>query len=243
MQRFFLARKLFVVDDGSEKKEIAIEDGEVVFQMRRVLRMQAGDQFIALDNSGNEFSCKVATIGEKVAKAAIIEKRKNENEPEVFVTLYQALPKKSALFELVLQKGTELGVSAFVPIISARTEKAMPPRRDRLEKIIREAAEQSERGKLPTLTEPIKFAHLFEKDFAASADEQRIVLEGRGDHPSLATLNLAAKKISLFVGPEGGFTKEEIVLASKNGCIIASLGKTVLRTETAGIVAAALLLL
>lgn len=204
--------------------------------------MRNGDKFIALNNSGFEYLCVLEELNGDNAHARITEKRINNAESEISVTLYQALPKKMELFELVLQKGTELGVSEFVPLITEHTERREITKRDRLEKILREAAEQSERGRIPSLSEPIDFEKAVEENF----DGISIVLHSRGNWPSL-TSRLpeikTVKKCRIFIGPEGGFSETEIKFAEQKGFYVCSLCPRILRTETAGIVAVSLVLI
>ncbi len=232
MQHFFLKPENF--RDG----HVEIAEPPMLHQLTRVLRMQTGNELILLDNSGNEFICRIEQIDKKSCRLAISEKRKNGAEPEIFATLYQALPKKLELFEWVLQKGTEIGVSRFVPLITERTERREVSKRGRLEKILKEAAEQCERGKIPELNE----AQKFHETLANANGRQKILLHGRGNHPLLSKIITKQTSVDIFVGPEGGFTDSEIQQAAENGFLIASLGPRVLRTETAGIFAASILL-
>lgn len=232
MQHFFVKPENFQGD------RVEITEPPILHQMMRVLRMQKGDEAMVLDNSGDEFFCRLEFLSEQKAELRILEKRKNTAEPEIFVTLYQALPKKPELFEWVLQKGTEIGVSRFVPLITERTERTNVPKPERLEKILKEAAEQSERGKIPELGEIQKFPAAF----THTTGRQKILLHGRGKYPLLSKIVAKQGPIDILVGPEGGFMESEIDQAEKSGFTIASLGMRVLRTETAGIVAAALIL-
>ena len=223
-----------------------ILDKEVLHQLKRVLRIRIGEPFVALDNNGHEYLCALTSLSESSASALITEKRLTLNEPPLKVTLYQALPKKPELFEWVLQKGTELGVSAFVPLVSARTERDAVSKCERLERIIKEAAEQSERGKIPVLHDIATFAEALEPSGGCPHDEVTVILHGRGvTTPLAASLSELRKHQAchIFIGPEGGFTEEEIIHAKEHGAVVRSLGSRVLRTETAGIAAASLLLL
>lgn len=236
MQRFFLNSENF----SGEK--VFIKNPDVLHQVNKVLRMRSGDQFIALDNSGFEYLCVLEELNKDNIHARIIEKRRNTAESEIFVTLYQALPKKMELFEWVLQKGTEIGVSGFVPLITEHTERREITKRDRLEKILREASEQSERGKIPSLFEPTTF----EKAVAENFDGISIILHGRGNYPSLKSKLpeiSRTKKCRIFIGPEGGFSEKEIKFAEQKGFFVCSLGPRILRTETAAIAAVSLIAL
>lgn len=239
MQRFFLNTSSFTKDT------VALTDPAVIHQMIHVLRIEPGDSFIALDNNGDEYRCTVTSLHQEKIEARIFEKRKNSSEPDFFVTLYQALPKKMDLFELVLQKGTEIGVGRFIPLITERTERTSLPKRARLEKILKEAAEQCERGKIPELGKPIVIANAL-ASLAGQQAQRSLFLDGRGNYPLLSSKLPEIKNwnsCNLFIGPEGGFSEEEINCAQEKGCLVSSLGPRILRTETAGIAAAALLLL
>lgn len=230
MQRFFLK------PENIKGDVIHIDDPLVIHQMSRVLRMRPNDHFIALDNSGFEFECSLVSIDKNEVKADIFEKRNNETEPEIFVTLYQAMPKKMELFEMILQKCTEIGVSEFVPLITEFTERTEISKYERLGKILREAAEQSERGRIPVLRTETKFADALGEKFSCP-----ILLHSRGNLTPLSA-EPKAKKCEIFIGPEGGFSENEVELAKMAGFKICSLGKRILRTETAAIVSATLLL-
>lgn len=234
MQRFFLNSKSF------SGRTLNISDPQICHQMKRVMRMKNGDKFIALDNTGFEFLCNLTALDEDIAAADIIEKRANNAEPAFSLTLCQAMPKKPELFEWILQKGTEIGVNAFVPLITEHTQRRQLSKPDRLHRILIEAAEQSERGKVPEL--------LPETDFNSQldADGLKIILHSRGDYPLLSSKIPKIKSTgacSLFIGPEGGFSEKEIKEAQDHEFIICSLGPRILRTCTASIVAASLILL
>lgn len=246
MQRFFLNPQNF------QENSLKIGDPDVIHQMNRVLRVKPGDEFIAINNesSGTEYICKIQNIYEGSATATIIEKRKNTAEPDLFITLYQALPKKIELFEWVLQKGTEVGISAFLPLITERTERESAPKKERFQKILKEAAEQSGRGKIPELKEPVSFEKLLREsqaaDTGAHSSAHRIIFHTGANYPLLSSQLDTIKKsnaCSIFIGPEGGFSEKEIAEAKEKGFAVLSLGPRTFRTETAGIVASALLLL
>lgn len=233
MQRFFLNSECF------RENKILIADARVAHQMLRVMRMQAGDNFIALDNSGNEFFCVLKDIGEKKVEAAVLEKKSNI-DPAPAVTLFQALPKKLGLFEFILQKCTEIGISAFVPLITARTERRELSKFPRLQTILREAAEQCGRGKIPILHPVKNFSSL-----SGAMPSNSIILHTNQNAELLSSIIpslKSQKEINIFIGPEGGFTDEEIGAARKSGAKIVFLGARTLRTETAAIAASALIL-
>ncbi len=238
MQRFFVAPDSAAIKEN----EIILRDEEQLHQMTRVLRMEVGDRVVCLDNTGMEYDCVVQELGKKNAVLKVEGKVIAKTEPTVNVTIYQALPKKMELFEWVLQKGTELGVKKFVPMITAFCQRNELPKRERLERILVEAAEQSERGIIPLLANAVEYKKAIAEDTAAL----KIVLHSRGTWPLLSTLmaeHKDATEVALFIGPEGGLRDDEVSLAEKSGAHIASLGPRILRTETAAIAAAALVLI
>ncbi len=215
-------------------------------QIRNVLRMHPGDRIVVLDNSGWEYLVELTSVDREEVRGQIVEKRLNTSEPSVKVTLYQALL-KGENFELVLQKGTEIGVVSFVPLISERCIVSdvdyVVKRRERWERIIAEAAEQSGRGFLPRLEEPVLFARAC-RDLKLRGGLALMPWEGERKR-SLREALAGDKKpfsISIIVGPEGGFSEKEVEMARRYGIITVSLGPRILRAETAGIVAAALVL-
>lgn len=211
-----------------------IIDPRLAHQISSVLRMKEGERFIGLDNSGSEYIVELKEIKKGFISGQIIDLYQSENEPSEIITLYQALPKQMARLEFVLQKGTELGVKSFVPIITDRTERRDFSNRNRLEMIVKEAAEQCGRAVLPEI-QKISFF----KDILVSppAGENLLAYEGENQLilSSLRPHLYMKKPINIFIGPEGGLTPEEVKEADSKDFKIFSLGKLILRTETAGI--------
>ena len=216
-----------------------IHDNLVVFapeqthQIAAVLRMEPGQPIVVLDNNGWEFEAVLADVGRKRTTAVIQHKHPVTTEPDSAITLYQSLLKRDN-FEWVLQKATELGVSHFVPLITERTVARLPKKNDRWQRILTEAAEQSRRGCIPQLAEPITLAQaaaelpahhtgLIPWEEAGSGSIGNY-LEGKG-----------GTAVSLFIGPEGGFTADEITLAQQHNIHPITLGQRILRAETAAI--------
>src|SRR3989344_4947911 len=132
---------------------LRINDEELLNQLRNVLKLKVGEKIILCDGRRNEGSAEIKEYGKDYVEVEIKEVGVNENEPEKQVILYCSILKREN-FELVVQKATEIGIKEIVPIITERTVK-LDIRKDRLEKIIREAAGQSGRGTVPVLHEPI----------------------------------------------------------------------------------------
>jgi 16S rRNA (uracil1498-N3)-methyltransferase len=237
MHRFFVPPQWI---DGSTVRL----DERVTHQIRNVLRMRPGAHIVVLDNQGWEYEVELAEIEKNQAGGQVIEKRPATGEPSVQVTLYQCLLKKDN-FEWVLQKGTEIGVSRFVPVISQRTViadsgRVSSAKRSRWERIITEAAEQSHRGRLPVLEKPVSFEQTLAD--AAPSDLALIPWEKEASQTLRAVLRDTAARVALFIGPEGGFADDEIALAGQHGVIPVTLGPRILRAETAAIAAALLVL-
>jgi 16S rRNA (uracil1498-N3)-methyltransferase len=241
MQRFFVAPAL-------------LQRGQVYFtpeqsrQIAVVLRLQPGDAVAVLDNAGWLYDVTLSAVSPSATLGTVRARRLAPGEPRMKVTLYPALLKSDKL-EFVLQKCTELGVSSFVPTVSDRCNVGAgisANKRERWERIIAEAAEQSERGRLPALHEVMLFPHACEQARGLS-----LIAWERGERRSLRD-ELAAHTgegpgqrpfaLNLFVGPEGGFTEAEVERARSYGIIPVSLGPRILRAETASMVGSTLLL-
>jgi 16S rRNA (uracil1498-N3)-methyltransferase len=231
----------FFLPPSALRGDGVIFPAETSRQIERVLRLKPGDRVVALDGSGTEHVVVLETVG-RTTGGSIESTRDNEAEPATRLTLYQGLL-KGAKLELVLQKCTEVGVSRFVPVSTARAVPAEPSasRQGRFETIVREAAEQSRRGRIPEIMGTVRLQEAISAACAAGptvflwADEQNFRLEDL----SVPTGGL---RVNLFVGPEGGFTEDEAELARLAGAHCVTLGPRVLRAETAAIVGSALLL-
>jgi 16S rRNA (uracil1498-N3)-methyltransferase len=232
MQRFFLQ----TIDYTGRR--LVIADPRIVFQCNKVLRMQPGSRFSVFDGQ-KEFEVEVRGMGHKAIQVDRLSEIQRSTESKLKVILYQAVPKKQDLLELVLQKATELGVSEVYPLITKRTERQHLGKWERMHTIMVEAAEQSNRTQVPVLQKPIEF----EK---AIVEKNGFVAYESGKEPPLSEIlkEIRSKSpVRLFIGPEGGFDPSEIDLALKKGARTFGLGSTILRTETAAIAAVSLVLL
>lgn len=209
-------------------------------QIARVLRLRAGETVIALDGMGMEYVVRLDVLAPST-EGTILEGRRNVSETPRPIVLFQALLKGSK-FETVLQRCTEVGASRFVPVITARSIPAEPSasRRRRFEAIIREAAEQSGRGVLPHVDEPVDLSTALNLAIN-SGPAVFLYEEERNDHLDRIPLSGQAMTVGLFVGPEGGFDATEVQAARRAGLYVAGLGPRILRAETAAIVGTAIL--
>ena len=234
MQRFFVPAEAITSDNVT----FTIAQAR---QMASVLRMQAGGTVLALDNQGACYRVELTVVTSTRAEGRITGRTVADEEPRVHITLCQGLVKADK-WELVLQKGTELGVSAFVPMQCQRSvvrlsASAWERRRPRWEQILQEAAEQAGRGRIPALS-ALSTAR---EAFRAPAPLRLALHPSAEGRPLRAALTAAGaiEAVRLFVGPEGGFSREELAEAVGQGIEMVTLGPRVLRTETAGLAAAA----
>ena len=222
--RFFIAQKI------GDASEITVSDKDIYHQIVRVLRRREGDVVEMLDNSGFEYRCVIQNIGKSDLTLNVESKKLNLAEPEIYVTLYQSLLKKDKM-EWVFEKCAEIGVSHFVPVLSEHSVK-LNFNMDRARKILKEAAEQCGRGKIPELSEVMSF-----KEAAAqvgSSGALNVFLHEASEN-ILTGLTIEFKNINLFVGPEGGFSENEANIAGENNFKIISISRRVLRAETAAV--------
>ncbi len=209
-------------------------------RLRRVLRLGAGDHIVVLDNAGWEYDVVLREASRGGLEGAVAGKSRAVGEPRTRITLYQALLKGRSL-ELVLQKCTEVGVTGFVPMVCERCVAGEPTaaRLSRWRSIILEAAQQSRRGRLPVLHGVMPFRDACK----VAATVSFMPWEGEtgrdiGDVLRAAPRGDANPEIGIFVGPEGGFPPQEAEYARGLGIATVSLGRRILRAETAGPVAA-----
>ena len=215
-----------------KKNEFILLDQDK-FHIERVLRMRQGDHIIVTFNEV-KYDCIVSFSGG--LKVEIISELEINNELDIDVKLIYGIPKRDK-FELVIQKSCELGVSSIIPFAAKRSvsivdEKNSCKKIDRWNLIAKEACEQSKRNKLVQVTPPIKL-----KEILDYKSELNIVayedMSCEGNKHLYELLSENHKSITVVVGPEGGFDKEEIDFLNKNGFISVSLGKRILRSETA----------
>lgn len=237
MQHFFLPPECF-------------SSGEVIFpqpisrQIASVLRLAPGDTVVALDNQGGAFNVELQQVTGRRVTGTLRGRVELPPEPGLHLSLYVALTQREK-FEWILQKATELGVSALVPVIfsrglvqSVRDEAA---RRERWQAILREAAEQCGRLRIPQLGALVRWPQAVR--LASQQAAHNVVLWEEETQQAFRQAFAGAapiKRAALFIGPEGGITGEEIDLARSAGFATATLGRRVLRVETAAVAAVAL---
>lgn len=204
----------------------------------KALRMNVGEH-ICVCSGGTDYDCKIVEIAGDAVKCRVIESQKSQTEPSVFVTLYQCLPKGDKL-ETVVQKSVELGVYEIQPVLSSRcisrpNDKKTAKKTERLCKIAKSACEQSGRGRIVDVLPTVSFNEAI--NHAEKADLAIMFYEGGGESLKSVFDGLNGSSIAVLIGPEGGFSDDEVQLAKDKGINTATLGRRILRTETAPLAA------
>lgn len=224
MPRFFI--------DFTPEKECVLT-GENSIHISRSLRMGVGDEVILCDGNSKDFRCEITSITHDCVALNVLECHPCEAEPNVKVTLFQGIPKGDKM-ENIIQKSVELGITEIIPLMTSRVisrpdEKTMDKKIQRWQKISLEAAKQSGRGIIPSIEKSVNFSALEQslEDF----DTILFCYEGGGE--SLQTAYNGEKNVAIIVGPEGGFSPQEAAALDSMGAKTVTLGKRILRTETA----------
>jgi len=235
----------FFVPPGSLRARNVTLGPELAHRFGRVLRLRRGDRVLLSEGGAREYEVQLTGVSSYAVTGVVLAEREARPEPEATLVLYQSLIRANR-FDLVLEKGTEIGVSRFVPVTAARSQvqgdvEPASARGERWRRIVVEAAEQSGRGRPPRVEAPVAF----EEAVRQARGVKVMPSEGersRSLGPYLRGLDHRPGTVSLFIGPEGGFEDAELELAREAGAEIVSLGPRILRSETAGIVASALVL-
>lgn len=235
--------KFFVSKENINDHIITLE-GDNAKHIGNVLRAKIGDKITVCDGEGRDYECEIEEITKGSVAAKITDIFSNNNEPSIKITLYQGLPKADKM-ELVIQKCIEIGIDRIVPIKTEHTVVKLEGKEEkklqRWNKIAEAAAKQCGRGKIPRVCGIMSFKDAVIE--AAGLDSAIIPYEKERDN-SLKSFakEFRGESIGIFIGPEGGFSEEEISFAKERGISSVTLGRRILRTETAGLVASVILL-
>lgn len=227
-------QKLFVENINEEK---IILDGESARHIAKSLRMRVGDVICVTDGGGDDYGCQIEEITKDEVVLKVCYKQACESEPSCRVTIYQGVPKSSKM-EDIIQKCVELGVYEIVPTLTKRCvsrpdDKAAGKKNQRYQKIALEAAQQSGRGIVPKIENMKTLSQAIAED---ESDVKIVFYEGGGE--KLADIvKPDTESVSVFIGPEGGFEQEEVEQIEASGGVRATLGKRILRTQTAPVAA------
>ena len=206
-----------------------------------VLRLKNGEEIVVCDGNYNDYICRIDDISKKSVHLTLLNHIVNENEPRTNVILFQGLPKSDKM-EMIIQKCVELGINSIIPVETARSiakiKDGGEKKQARWQSIALAAAKQSHRGIVPKVGSVTGFEETIKQ--MSGFDLAIIPYELENSKSINAALKKAGKKpktIAIFIGPEGGFDDSEITFASSAGIVPVSLGKRILRTETAGFAA------
>lgn len=229
-------QRYFIKEDLKDKQQFIIES-EDLHHIKKVMRQKNGDAIICIDLTGENYHCHIKDI--ESGLIAIDDNFMNDSELDIEVTLIYALPKGDK-FEFVLQKATELGVTRIVPLVTNRCVVKMDKERfakkkPRFLKIVKEASEQSYRNHIPSISDMITLKEIepYISQHALVAYEETAKLKEHGNFHTVLSKLKAHDRLTIIVGSEGGFDQEEIHMLENMGVLSCSLGKRILRSETA----------
>ncbi len=236
--------RFFVQPEAVYDNKIYISDEQDIKHISKVLRLKEGDEIEISDSVCWEYIAEIAEIEKDRIQAKIVDKQKFANEPFTKITLFQGVPKQGKM-ELIIQKNVELGVTAIVPVFTARTvvtdNGKFGKKIERWQKIADEAVKQCKRGIIPQILQEKNF-----KEMVAELETFDLVLfpyeneENRSIKDALREIKNKPENVAIIIGPEGGFSDEEAAVLKNMGTECVTLGKTTLRTETAGIATVAM---
>lgn len=232
MPRFFI--------DGTADGRAYIAGADAL-HIAKALRMRPGEALTLCDGKGTDFDGVLETVTDRQVTVRISASRPSQAEPTLAVTLYQGLPKGDKM-DWIIQKAVELGVTAVVPVATRRSvtrlEGKADKKQERWQRIAAEAAGQCGRGMLPSVERPLSWSQALSR---LSGEPALVFYEG-GGRPLRELVTPSTRRLSVFVGPEGGFDPEEIDAIRRQGGGVATLGPRILRCETAPLAALTLLM-
>lgn len=232
MPRFFI--------DGTADGRAYIAGADAL-HIAKALRMRPGEALTLCDGKGTDFDGVLETVTDRQVTVRITASRPSQAEPTLAVTLYQGLPKGDKM-DWIVQKAVELGVTAVVPVATrrsvARLEGKADKKQERWQRIAAEAAGQCGRGMLPSVERPLSWSQAL----SCLSGEPALVFYEGGGRPLRELVTPSTRRLSVFVGPEGGFDPEEIDAIRRQGGGVATLGPRILRCETAPLAALTLLM-
>jgi len=234
-------RDIRIFQDCELSTDISIALSEQASRhLAQVLRLSVDNELTLFNGSGKDFIARIVTINKKRVEVVILSEHKNNAESTLDVHLFQGISKGDRM-DTAIQKSVELGVQAFTPIVCERTVVRTSDERNEKKashwrNIIISACEQSGRARIPELSPVLEFATAL----STITPEQSILLHPKQSE-NLSSTALASQRINIFIGPEGGFTEQELELAINAGLKLVSMGNRILRTETAPIAALAVL--
>jgi len=235
MHRFYHSNPL-------DLNQIIILDEFASHHALRVMRVKVNDFLILFNGDGFEYRGRVSDINKKTINVEILSKEKNNSESPININLFQSISSNEKM-DMVIQKATELGVSSIQPIFTSRSTIKLSLDRTKKrvihwKQVSISACEQSGRSKIPTIKSPIEFDQISE---GIKTNSLNLLLHPDNLEESSNLPNEYSGDINIFIGPEGGFSQDEVLLLKKQNCINIKLGPRILRTETAPLAIIAIL--
>ena len=231
-------RRFFAENTDTAGDTVSLTGGEAR-HIRSVLRMKAGDEVLLINGEGTECLSQIVSITDEEVVLRITDRRFCSADPEIKITLFQALPKQGKM-ELIIQKCVELGVSEIVPLVTRRCVVKLEGKDNKIvrwNKVSQEASKQCGRASIAKVASPVSIDKIdlspFDLRLIAYENEDELTLK------RALKENSSAKSIALIIGPEGGFEPAEVEGIIERGGMAVSLGRRILRTETAGMAAIA----
>ncbi len=239
LHRFFVGEK--GAKQIGEQKRLDIFDADLIHQWKKVFRLGTGDNVILFDGSGREYTCKIEMLSKESAQISVGESRTVPTAKKD-VWLCMAIVKKDN-FEWIVEKGTEIGVNHFVPVVAERSEKK-DLNMERLIKIAREASEQSGRGTVPKIHPVMTLEDIFSNsnDSFFKFPAHKIAFDPEGI-AMISKDTSDTEPVAIFIGPEGGWSEKEIEFFKKQEVDLKTMGNQILRAETAAVATATLFLM
>lgn len=227
-------QKLFI---DFEPSGTVVLNEEQSRHISKSLRMKVGDMLTLSCGNGRDYGCMIESIDNMSVTLSVCYEQANNCEPTVKVRLYQGVPKGDKL-EDIIQKCTELGITEIQPVLTHRSvsrpdSKSAKKKQARYQKIALEAAQQSGRGIVPNIKDMTDLKTAVSKDDS----ELKILFYEGGGAPLKEMINKDMQSVSIYIGPEGGFEESEVALIRETGGTVATLGKRILRTQTAPVAA------
>ena len=235
MHRFYHSNPL-------DLNQIIILDEFSSHHALRVMRVKVDDFLVLFNGDGFEYRGRVSDINKKTINVEILSKEKNNSESPININLFQSISSNEKM-DMVIQKATELGVSSIQPIFTSRSTIKLSLDRTKKrvihwKQVSISACEQSGRSKIPTIKSPIGFDQISE---GIKTNSLNLLLHPDNLEESSNLPNEYSGDINIFIGPEGGFSQDEVLLLKKQNCINIQLGPRILRTETAPLAIIAIL--
>ena len=232
--------KFFIDKNDIKENFISISGGDAT-HISKVLRLKTGDNLTLCDGCGTDFDAQIISFTKDSVELSIKKSRICLAEPNVKVTLFQGLPKQGKM-DFIIEKCTEMGIFRIVPVLAKRSvvtlrdDKAEDKKLSRWRKIASESVKQCGRGEIPEISDVVSFKEAVE----LSKDLDLVIAPYENEVACAISSALRAKTpktVGIFIGPEGGIADEEIAILNENGIKTVTLGKRILRTETAGLAA------